>query len=92
MCSASHHLATVYDTDAGLVYASTIRAHSHGDRDLPDTPHHGHQPRRWFDLLQAPGTEADDLLPAWCDCGQRSLSRRALQEWCAQGEHRVIVD
>lgn len=92
MCAASHHLATVYDTDIGLVYASSIRARSHGDRDLPDTPHHAHHAHRWFDLLQAPGTEDDDWLPAWCDCGQRGMSRRAVQEWIAQGEHRVIVD
>lgn len=92
MCAASHHVATVYRTDAGLVYRSEIRRHSHGDRDLPDTPHGTSEPKPWFDLLEIPDADADDGLPAWCECGQRLLSRQAVRQWVADGEHRVVLD
>ncbi len=92
-CAHSHHVAAVYATDVGLVYRAPVRARSHGSFDLPDEPH-GHQdPRPWFDLL-ADGEEAtvDDALPAWCDCGHRTLSRAAVLEWIRSGEHRVVID
>lgn len=91
-CGKSHHVATVYDTAAGLVYAAPVRARSHGSFDLPDEPHSGHQPRRWLDLLEVPTPAGDDALPAWCDCGHRTLSRAEVRTWVAEGEHRVIVD
>lgn len=94
-CARSHHLATVFDTDIGLVYRSQIRGHSHGDADLPDTPHRGRQPKAWFDLLDLDEPEdqlSDDQLPAWCECGPRMLSRAAVLDWAANHEHRVIVD
>ena len=50
-----HHteytVATVYDTSAGLVYATPLRARSHGSHDLPDSPHSGHEATRWLDGL-----------------------------------------
>jgi hypothetical protein len=92
-CAHGHHVATVYDTDSGLVYASPVRAVSHGSRDLPDEPKGDHEPHRWFDwLVEAPGAMADDALPAWCDCGPRTLSRAAVRTWVRSGERRVIVD
>ena len=46
-----------------------------------------------LDLLEAGGDPlTDDTVPAWCDCGPRTLSRVAMLEWIAAGEHRVVVD
>ena len=92
-CSRGHHVASVYDTDAGLVYAAPVRDVSHGSRDLPDEPKGDHAPRRWFDwLLDEPDLTADDALPAWCDCGPRTLSRAAVLTWVRGGERRVVLD
>ncbi len=92
-CSQGHHVANVYDTAIGSVYAATVRARSHGSRDRVDEPHGAHEARRWFDILEVPDdTSCDDALPAWCDCGHRVLSRVALLQWIATGEHRVVVD
>lgn len=71
-------MAALYDTGAGLVYTATIGPHSHGSKDFVDTAHHGGRRGREFaDLLDA-GPDAEDALPAWCDCGARTVSRRAL--------------
>lgn len=91
-CAKSHHVATVYATDAGLIYAAPVRARSHGDYDLPDAPHGGRGPTRWLDLLEPADPMVDDVLPAWCDCGHRTLSRAEVKAWVAAGEHRAIVD
>jgi hypothetical protein len=91
-CAKNHHVAKVYDTAQGLVYAAPVRARSHGDYDLPDQPHGDHAPHRWLDLLEEPGDASDDSLPAWCDCGHRVLSRAEVRAWLDAGEHRVIVD
>lgn len=92
-CSHSHHLARVLDTQQGLVFASVVRPRSHGSRDRVDVGHHADRsPHPWYDLLDVPAALADDGLPAWCDCGPRSLSRSALREWIALGERRVVVD
>lgn len=91
-CAKSHHVATVYATDLGLIYAAPVRARSHGSFDLPDVPHGDHEPTRWLDLLSVAQPTADDALPAWCDCGHRTLSRTEVLSWVAEGEHRVIVD
>jgi hypothetical protein len=90
-CARSHHVATVYDTSAGLVYAAPVRARSHGSFDLPDAPHSGHESKVWLDLLGADPAMSDDALPAWCDCGQRTLSRAEVLSWVAAGEHRVVI-
>lgn len=90
-CPASHHLATVFDTSAGPVYLATVHGRSHGRRDRADTPHHPHDEALYVDLLE-PRATTDDALPAWCDCGQRSLSRASVAAWVAAGERRVVVD
>ncbi|MFZ0322564.1 MAG: hypothetical protein WAN48_00350 [Actinomycetes bacterium] len=90
-CARSHHVASVYDTTIGLVYAAPVRGRSHGERDLPDKPHGDQHPHRWFDLLVG-APAGDDSLPAWCDCGPRTLSRAAVLTWVDDGEHRVVVD
>lgn len=89
-CSRSHHLAKVFDTDAGLAYQSTVHGHAHGHRDRIDDPHGVGQVHHWSDLLDA--DPADDALPAWCECGQRILSRAAVRRWIDDGEKRVVVD
>lgn len=83
-CRASHHLATVHRTDAGLVYVARTGPHSHGDRDFIDTGSHGSRGGTEFvDLVVAPG--ADDTLPAWCDCGASSISRQEIVDLVREG-------
>lgn len=77
-CRHSHHVAFVYDTGQGLVYYALTGPHAHGSRDFVDTAHHAaHRGTEHVDLLEA-GPMMDDELPAWCDCGPHTLSRRAL--------------
>ena len=92
-CARSHHVATVYDTAAGWVVVAPVRAHSHGSRDRIDQPHGGHPVESWTDLI-APVDDplVDDAVPAWCDCGQRALSRATMLEWMAAGERKVLID
>lgn len=91
-CANGHHVATIYDTVAGRVFVAPVRAHAHGDRDLPDAPHGDRRPQQWFDLLVDADPLPDDPLPAWCDCGPRTLSRHAVLAWLRAGEHHVIID
>jgi len=90
-CARSHHVAAVYDTAAGPVYAAPVRPRSHGSRDRVDELHHDQDISRWFDLVLIDDRE-DDELPAWCDCGPRKLSRAAITGWLAAHESRVVVD
>ena len=90
-CSRSHHLAGVYETDAGLVYLAIKGPHAHGRKDRADTSHHG-GPRgtEHVDLLVG-GPMSDDALPAWCDCGAHTLSRADLLSRAASGAGTVRV-
>jgi len=90
-CGRSHHVAAVYDTPSGPVYAAPIRARSHGSQDRVDDQHGDHTIRHWYDLMTVEDS-ADDELPAWCDCGPRTLSRRAVLAWLAAHESRVVID
>lgn len=89
-CPAGHHVARVVPTKEGDVVVTSVRAHSHGSRDLPDEPHTPNRSKEFIDLVDV-ADPAEDAIPAWCDCGQRSLSRRAIQRWLATGERRVIL-
>ena len=94
-CTHGHHLATVFRTPDGSVYRSTPlgHSHSHGDRDRYDSAHHAAEGQPWVDLLEVPPSAAvDDGLPAWCECGARTLSRAQLIQWIADGEGRVNLD
>ena len=93
-CNSAHHLAAVYDTDAGRVYRTELHSKAHGRKDFVDTGHHGSRlGRDWFDLLDAgEGAGASDELPAGCECGPYTLSRKMLVQQIAQGEKRVIVE
>jgi hypothetical protein len=52
--------------------------HSHGHKDFIDSGRHGSRGgEEYVDLLVAAATVNDEL-PAWCDCGPRTLSRREL--------------
>ena len=37
-CARGHHVATVYATDAGLVYVAPVRAHSHAPTTARQSP------------------------------------------------------
>lgn len=86
-CARSHHVAYVYDTDAGLVYWAVTGPHAHGSRDFVDTTHHGAgRGKEYIDLLAA-GPMIDDEVPAWCDCGPHTLSRSQLAGVIAAEHH-----
>ncbi|WIX98241.1 hypothetical protein QRX60_29740 [Amycolatopsis mongoliensis] len=75
-CSASHHVAAVYDTERGPVYVALTGPHAHGSRDFVDVPHGAHT--RGEEYIDALAGNGDDLVPAWCECGTRRLSRSVL--------------
>lgn len=91
-CARGHHLAVVYDTAGGPVVVTSIRARSHGSRDRVDQPHGDHTAGHFVDFLVEPAVTEDDPVPAWCDCGHRTLSRVAVADWVSAGERRVTVD
>lgn len=95
-CGRSHHLAAMYDTDAGTVYHSTTHARSHGKRDRYDGAHaHGqaHLGQEWFDILNpGDGPHVDDGMPAGCECGPYTLSRELLIQHITHGERHVVID
>ncbi len=90
-CAEGHHVAKVFTTRAGDVIRTTVRPRSHGSRDLPDRPHSPHGVHHHLDMLAVDDVQ-DDEIPAWCDCGPRSLSRSAVLDWRAAGDTRVVVD
>ncbi|MBD3785175.1 MAG: hypothetical protein IE926_19900 [Micrococcales bacterium] len=76
-CRHAHHVAAVYDTDEGLVVVSRTGPHAHGSRDFLDLGRRGSRGgAEYADLLDAGPA---DGLPAWCDCGPRTLSRAELR-------------
>lgn len=84
-------MATVYLTALGPTYLAHIGPHAHGDMDFPDTGHRLERPGRDFvDTLQA--AWSDDDLPAWCDCGNRTLSRMRLVADIDAGRRKVLVN
>ncbi len=90
-CRQGHRVAAVYDTNVGPVYVSRIGPHAHGDMDFPDTGHRLERPGEEFvDALEAKWK--DDGLPAWCDCGNRTLSRNDLAKDIAADRRTVLVD
>lgn len=88
-CGHVHHLAAVYSTPAGLVYTSRTGPHGHGSKDFIDTGRGGSRGgAEYVDMLGAdPGV--GDSLPAWCDCGPRTLSRAELLGYVRAGEGSV---
>lgn len=92
-CAENHHVATVYDTDVGLVYVARSGPHSHGSKDFVDVAHHdAAHGVEVVDLLD-PGADAmvDDALPATCECGPRTVSRSELLRTVESGQHRLLV-
>jgi hypothetical protein len=91
-CRHAHHLAAVYETAAGLVYESRTGPHGHGSKDFIDTGRSGSRGgQQHVDLLEA-GPGVDDGLPAWCDCGPRTLSREHLLADARAGRRSVRVE
>ncbi len=93
-CSRSHHVAAVYATPAGPVYATELGRHAHGHRDFVDVDHrpvsHGRVGRYHLDLLE-PFDPADDALPATCECGPRTLSRADLLSALRESRRTIEV-
>lgn len=86
-CPHGHHVAAVFDTEVGLVVRTLTGPHAHGSKDRVDTAHHGAtRGQEYVDILD-PGSTVDDVLPAWCDCGPRSLSRAELRRQVRPGQH-----
>lgn len=92
-CRHSHHVAAVYDTEAGLVYVSTVGPHSVGRGDRPAVPHQTsqHEARSGVEFVELLRGDAmsDDVVPGWCPCGTWSLSRRDLLEAAETGQRHV---
>lgn len=88
-CPRSHHLAAVYATGDGLVYYARTGPHSHGAKDFVDTGRHGARSGDdYIDLLEVDAMSSD-VLPAWCDCGPRSLFRSELERYLDAGLRTV---
>lgn len=86
-CPHGHHVAAIFETQVGLVVRTLTGPHSHGSKDRVDTPHHGAaHGQEYVDLLD-PRSTVDDALPAWCDCGPRTLSRAELRRQVRPGQH-----
>ena len=90
-CRNAHHLAAVYRTKVGLVFVSRTGSHSHGSRDFVDTGHHGHRAGREYVEFLDGADPAYEMLPGWCDCGPRSVSRDSIRDWMAEGRRTVRV-
>lgn len=90
-CSASHHVATVYETEPGAVFVSLVGPRAHGNRDFLDLAHkaRGHG-TEYVDLLDG-DRHADDLLPAHCECGAHSLSRRELRQAIDSARRTLLI-
>lgn len=87
-CPHGHHVAAVFDTEVGLVVRTLTGPHAHGSKDRVDTPHHAAtRGQEYVDVLD-PGSSVDDQLPAWCDCGARTLSRAEVRRHVRPG-HRT---
>jgi hypothetical protein len=91
-CRRAHHLAAVYLTADGLVYEARIGPHSHGPKDFIDTGRSGSLGGiEYVDFLEADPT-VDDAVPAWCDCGPRTLSRAELLAFVRAGVPSVSLE
>ena len=78
-CRHGHHVAAVFATDAGPVYQAETGPHAHGAAS---------RGTEFLDLL-TPGRLDADEIPAWCDCGPWTLSRRALREQLRPKGHTI---
>ncbi|MEZ5152875.1 hypothetical protein ACWDTG_22195 [Rhodococcus zopfii] len=88
-CPASHTVAAVYKTTEGPVVVSASGPGGRGSRDREATGHHGDKlDSEFVDTLEATQFE-DDVIPAGCACGPRTLSRKKLQDAVASHTHIV---
>jgi hypothetical protein len=90
-CRHGHHVAAVYDTATGPVFRSITGPHAHGRKDRPDLAHHGASHGQTFtEVLD--DSQAEPMLPGWCDCGAWSLSRVDLLADVRAGTRTTHVD
>lgn len=90
-CSASHHVATVYRAEPGPVFVSVVGQRAHGNRDFVDLAHGTHgRGTQYMDLLDG-APNADDELPAHCECGAHSLSRRELRQAIDSAQRTFLI-
>ncbi|MCE5291199.1 MAG: hypothetical protein LLG14_18455 [Nocardiaceae bacterium] len=90
-CRSSHHVATVLNTDEGVVIESFTGQHAHGRKDYIDEPHRASRlGTRFADLLDADQFIADEV-PAACECGAWTLSRESLRHAIDTSEHVVVL-
>ncbi|MTE16867.1 alpha/beta hydrolase family protein [Nocardia aurantiaca] len=88
-CGRSHHVATIFDTAIGAVYESSVGPHAHGHRDFVDEAHHAaHHGTRYVDMLDS-DILAEDLVPAYCECGSYELSRNEMRRAIDEGRHTI---
>lgn len=90
-CRNAHHVATVLKTDEGVVIESFTGQHAHGRKDYIDEPHRASRlGTRFADLLDADQYTADEI-PAACECGAWTLSRKSLRDAIDTSEHVVVL-
>lgn len=90
-CSANHHVATVFRTDAGPVFVSVVGQRAHGNRDFVDLSHGVRRcGNEYVDLLNG-AWHADDGLPAHCECGAHFLSRRELRQTIDSAQRTFLI-
>jgi hypothetical protein len=77
-CPRSHTVAYVYDTDEGLVYRAVDGRHSHAA--TARSTGSGHLESDFVEPVAAAPTQGDTL-PAWCECGPHSVSRRMVLDF-----------
>lgn len=88
-CPHGHHVAAVFETEAGLVVRAVTGPHAHGSKDFVDTAHHGGTHGVVYVDLLEPASTTDDVLPAWCDCGPRNLSRAEIRREVRPEHHTM---
>lgn len=88
-CHAAHHVAVVYRTDVGLVYAARTGPYRHDGRDEPGSEYDRGQPGPEYLDLVGPDDTAGNILPAWCACGPLMVSRRDIMQWIREGRRTV---
>ena len=84
-CPRAHKVAFVYDTDQGLVYRAVVGPHA-GARARRPPGSGGHLEGDFVDLVAAAPAQGD-VLPAWCECGPHSVSRRIVLDFINSGCH-----
>ena len=91
LCRRRHHVASIYDTPAGLVFEALTGGPRRVWIDLLSSEDRNPvAPVGYVDLLE-PTLSGDNEIAAWCACGPWTLSRRLLQRQVSAGLGTVVL-